>query len=200
MKITIDKIKTAEFAIRHRLMGYKLLQNCKGTNPNEVTMIKSSFMIADDYCDKIYNTTRIHRKKSGNKFVKEKIEMQTKYLMNPKTYTYSGKNKNVLYFYKFGNIDKFKEKEAIPFEDNDKRPRPNWLTDEVKYDFEKSLFEENKKKRNGYYLPRHGLLERFISSCFKSYEELIGYKTVEHPVEPTFWHVLKTNIQGGGVK
>ena len=72
MKINLDTIKTAGFAVKHRLSGYKLLQNAKGTNPNEVTMIKSWFGINGEYMDKFYSNERIHRHKLGDKFVTEK--------------------------------------------------------------------------------------------------------------------------------
>lgn len=199
MQVNMDTIKTTAFVLKNRLLGYKLLQNQKGTNPNEVTMIKSKFGVADDYSDKIYNTIRIHRKKLGDKFVKEKKEIYAKYLMDPETFAYSGKNKNVMYFYDIDRVHKFKEKEAIPFENNDKRPYPKWLTKEVQYEFEGELFEENreKEKNGGYYLPRPGLVARIIS--LGMWREILGYDSSTRPVEPGFWHVLRTNLNGGGI-
>lgn len=199
MQVNMDTVKTTAFVLRHRLMGYKLLQNTKGTNPNEVTMIKTWFGIDPDRMDKFYNTIRIHRKQSEGKFVKEKTELFREYLMDPETYTYSGKNKNIMLFYTSKAKDRFREKEVMPFSEKMDRQLPQWLGSWEKQDFQEHLFEENRKKEKngGYYLPRPGLLARIVS--LGMWREILGYDSSTRPVEPGFWHVLKTNLNGGGI-
>lgn len=104
-----------------------------------------------------------------------------------------------MYFYDCGDVHKFREKEAIPWEENDKRPHPEWLTSDEQYEFENELFEENKEKeRNGqHYLHRPGLLARIIT--LGGWREILGYDVNPRPVEPSFWQVLRTNLNGGGI-
>ena len=40
MNVTLDKIKTISYAVKMRCKGYQLLRNPKGTNFNEINMIK----------------------------------------------------------------------------------------------------------------------------------------------------------------
>lgn len=198
MKVNIDAVKTTAFVLKNRCLGYKLLQNPKGTNPNEVTMIKRWFGINSDFCDKIYSTIQIRRKKEGDKFITEKTEVVAKYLMDPDNFTYSGKNKNITVYYNKDDESKFKQRDSMPYELYKKRPLPDWLDSEEKYEFERNLFEYNNPKNSGYYLPRPGLLARIVT--LGAWREILGYDTNPHPVEPGFWHVLKTNLNGGGIR
>ena len=199
MQVNMDKFKTTAFVLKNRIKGYKLLQYPKGTDPNEVTMIKTWFGLPYggqfmECVDKCYHYHKIHRYKEGNKIIKDKTFLMTEYFMDPETKTYPSKRKNYTgYIVKKGKF-KSLDKENITAEEADKRPAPEWWCDsfdlpEERYEFESKLFRQNKKP--GYYRPRTGLLERFLASC-----NLIG----ERPVEPSFWHVLKTNLNGGGIK
>lgn len=199
MKINADTVKTTAFILKNRLLGYKLLQNPKGTNSNEVTMLKTRFLLPyggkfGECVDKCYHYKRIHRYKEGDRIIKDKTLLMTKYFMEPETKTYSCKRKNyngyVIKHEKFMPINI----ENVKLEEANNRPLPDWLLDGFdapieRYEFESKLFRQNKKP--GYYRPRTRLLERFLASC-----NLIG----ERPVEPSFWHVLKTNLNGGGIK
>lgn len=49
MKINIDTISTAVYAIRKNFQGYKLLKNPKGAPPTEINMMKSSFGVYGIY-------------------------------------------------------------------------------------------------------------------------------------------------------
>lgn len=200
MQVTImDKVKTTAFVLKNRLMGYKLLQNPKGTNPNEVNMLKTRFMVPYggqfmECVDKCYHYHKIHRYKEGNKIIKDKTFLMTEYFMDPETKTYPSKRKNyngyVIKHEKFVPI----KKENVKLEEANTRPSPDWLLDGFdapieRDEFESKLFRQHKKL--GYYLPRPALLKRLLT-----FSNLIG----ERPVEPSFWHVLRTNLTGGGVK
>ena len=78
-------------------------------------------------------------------------------------------------------------------DDADSRAIPDWLCNGFdspveRYEFEEKLFRQNKKP--GYYRPHSRRLERLLASV-----NLIG----KRPVEPSFWHVLRTNLNGGGI-
>lgn len=180
MKISFDTVKTTAFVLRHRLRGYELLQNPKGTNPNEVKMIKSWFGFDGERYDKFYSNKMIHRKQEGDKFVINRTEVFTEYLMDPETHTYSGKNKNIRLF---KSESGYKEIEATSFSEMEKRPLPKWTNEDEEFDFGARLFEENREKEETYYLP----------SPEKSGNVYL------RPFKPNFWQVLKTNLKGGGI-
>lgn len=78
--MNIQKIKAAGFAIRHRLLGYKLLQNPKGTSPYDVKMMKTWNGIDGntlDRYDHYYSVSRDfskpNSKKRKRKFICYKI-------------------------------------------------------------------------------------------------------------------------------
>jgi hypothetical protein len=198
MQVTMDKVKTTAFVLKNRLMGYKLLQNPKGTNPNEVTMLKTWFGLPfgglwGECVDKCYHYHRIHRYQAGDKFVQDKTFLMTEYFMDPETKTYPSKRKNYTGYMVKNGIYKSLDKEVITQYESDKRAIPDWQLDNFdlpkeRYEFEENLFRQNKKP--GHYIPRTWLLDRILSFC-----KIIG----ERPVKPSFWHVLKTNLNGGGV-
>ena len=198
MKIVSDKVKTTAFVLKNRLKGYKLLQNPKGTNPNEVTMLKTWFGLPfggqwGECVDKCYHYNRIHRYQDGDKFVQDKTFLLTEYFMDPATKTYPSKRKNYIgYMIKHGDFKPL-DKEMVTQDEADRRPSPEWLRGGwdipfERYDFESEQFRQN--KQHGYYLPRSSMLERILSH-FK----IIG----ERHTEPSFWHVLRTNLKGGGI-
>ena len=202
MPISVDKVKTTAFVLRKRLMGYKLLQNPKGTNPNEVTMLKTWFgLVMPEYNDKCYYYKKLHRYKNGEKFVKDETMLMSEYFIDPATKTYSNKRKNVRgYVIKNGEC-KSLNRTALLQDEIDKRPVPEWHrsgfldihSDE--YDFRNEL--QNREKEKAYYLPRPGFFARMVS--LGGWREMLGYDDSECPIEPSFLKVLKTNLCGGGV-
>lgn len=196
MHITFDTIKTTAFTVKYKLRGYKLLQNPKGTNPLEVTMIKSWFSFDSDYFDKFYANTRIRRTKAGDKFVTDRIDILTEYLMDPELLTYSAKNKNIFVTHQTadGNL-KSRSREVMSVAEKKKRPLPDFIDKQDARWWGEELFKENREK-SGYYLPRPSLLARIVS--LGMWEKILGYNEMSRPVEPGFWQVLKTNLKGGG--
>ena len=202
MPISIDKVKTTAFVLRKRLLGYKLLQNPKGTNPNELTMLKTWFgLVTPEFNDKCYYYKRIYRHKYGDKFVKDQTMLMSEYLIDPATKTYSNKRKNVRgYIIKNGEC-KSLNRINLSQDEIDKRPSPEWHrsgfldihSDE--YYFREEL--QNREKEKGYYLPRPGFIARIVS--LGGWREMLGYDVSERPIEPSFWQVLTTNLRGGGV-
>ena len=69
----INKIKVVSFAIRYRLMGYRLLQNPKGTSPYQIKMIKSWSGISD----KLDRFDHFHTKSKNFSNPKEKTVKKT---------------------------------------------------------------------------------------------------------------------------
>lgn len=202
MPINVDKVRTTSFILRKRLLGYKLLQNPKGTNPNEVTMLKTWFgLVMPEYNDKCYYYKKIYRHKDGDKFVKDETMLMSEYFIDPATKTYSNKRKNVRgYIIKDGEI-KSLNRTNLSQDEIDKRPVPEWHrsgfldihSDE--FDFREEL--KNREKEKEYYLARPGLFARIAS--LGGWREMLGYDVSERPIEPSFWEVLKTNLRGGGV-
>lgn len=202
MPINVDKLKTTAFVLRNRFWGYKLLQNPKGTNPNEVTMLKTWFgLVTPEFNDKCYYYKRIHRHKVGDKFVKDQTMLMSEYLIDPATKTYSNKRKNVRgYIIKNDELTSL-DRINVSQDEIDKRPVPEWHrsgflnihSDE--FDLRDEL--KNREKEKEYYLPRPGLFARIIS--LGGWREILGYDVAERPIEPSFWHVLKTNLSGGGI-
>ena len=199
MQVNMDRFKTTAFVLKNRLKGYKLLQNPKGTNPNDVTMLKTWFGLPyggiwGECVDKCYHYHRIHRYKEGDKIFNDKVFLMTKYFMDSETKTYPSKRKNYEgYIIRNGEFKPLK-KENVTLNEADARPIPDWWRDGFdspieRYELESELFRQNKNHR--YYLPRSSMLERILSYC-----KIIG----ERHTEPSFWHVLKTNLNGGGIK
>ncbi len=202
MRVIMDKVRTTSFVLRNRFCGYKLLQNPKGTNPNEVTMLKTWFgLVTPEFNDKCYYYKRIHRHKYGDKFVKDETMLMSEYLIDPATKTYSNKRKNIRgYIIKDG---KYKSLNRTNFSQDeiDNRPVPEWYKSgflnihSEEFDFRDEVQKREKEKE--YYLPRPGLFARIVS--LGGWREMLGYDVTERPIEPSFWHVLKTNLSGGGI-
>ena len=199
MQVTMDKVKTTAFVMNNRLLGYKLLQNPKGTNPNEVTMLRTwlglpSGGIRGECVDKCYHYHKIHRHINDDKVVLDETFLMSEYFMDPETKTYPRKRKNHYGFIIKNGEYKPVDKIYVSSYEADKRPTPEWCSDNFdnpveKEQFKSELFRQNKAHK--YYLPRRMLLDRLLALF-----HLIG----ERPVEPSFWQVLKTNLNGGGIK
>ena len=142
---TLDKVKTTAFVLKNRLLGYKLLQNAKGTNPNEVTMIKTWFGVDPVFYDKHHHYHRIHRYPQENTFVKDELFLMAGYFMDTDTKTYSGKRKNLNgYIIKNGKL-KSLDKTNVSQNDLFERSLPDWRDGNEEYDFGEKLFIENRK-------------------------------------------------------
>ena len=199
MQVNIDTIKTSAFAIRHRLLGYKLLKNPTGTPKNEVNMIKTWFGVIGLHNDKCHHYERIRRHKEGDKFVKDKTLLISEYFIDPDTKTFSGKRKNITgYIEKSGDCKSLK-KTYMTHEEYDKRPLPKWDDyDSVwgfskdEYALRKELYNQNKDE---YYLKRPGLLKRIFSLGLNNYKYMCALDTSKE-FEPSFWEVLKSNLKG----
>ena len=166
MNINIDPIATTAFVLKYRLKGYTLLQNPKGTNPNEVTMLKTWLGLKEggmwgDCVDKCYHYHKIHRYKKGDNVINDKVYLETEYFMDPETKTYPKGRKNY-----DGFIIKNGErisigKEKVKLNEANKRPIPDWQYDAFDFPIEKDKFKSKlfyQNKNRGYYLPRTGLM------------------------------------------
>lgn len=196
MQVKIDTIKTTAFILKYKLKGYKLLQNPKGTNPNEVVMMKNWFGIEPDYYDKHYHYNRIHRYKKNDKYVKDETLLLTEYFMDTDTKTYSGKRKNLNgYIIRDGEFKKI-DKTNVSQNDLFNRRLPDWCDGNEEYDFGEELFKQNRS--GGYYLPRPNLLARLFTLGSHGYRCLCGLDCCQ-PFRPSFLQILKSNLNGGGM-
>lgn len=196
MHISIDNIKTTAFILKYKSKGYRLLKNPKGVSPNDVSMIKTWFGFHPDYYDKHYHYQKIHRYKDRDKFIKDETLLVSEYIMDPETKTYSGKRKNLDgYTVKKGKLTEFVKRPYA--QDELYRPLPEWNDGNEEYDFGENLFLENREGR--YYLPRPSIFKRLICFGLESYRKLCGYSELK-PFEPSFWSVLKANLNNSIAK
>lgn len=191
----VENVKTAVFALKYRLMGYKLLQNPKGTNPHEVTMMKDWFGFDGDRYDKFYHYKRVHRAFENGQFVVDKKLLMSTHLMTPeKTY----KGKNIQYIAEKNGKPTIASKETMTMEEMENRPLPKWKNAWEEFEYGSDLFVENDAK--SYYQPKRGLLEKLYEPNIERYSRLFGFEqAVKKPTEPSFWQVLRSNLNGGGM-
>ena len=186
MKINLDTLKTIAYAVRKKQQGYKLLRNPQGTSPNEVNMIKSNYYIDGIYHDESFHNIRITRKKVGDEFVENSTDVFAEYMTDPVTKKRSGKKNLFLFMKKDG---KKIEKEKWEEPDVWTRPLPEWKENE-KAAHEKALIE--KYNKSDYYRPRVSALQKVFS--LGGWKELLGLEYDMRPEAPSFWEVLKANL------
>lgn len=113
MKINIDTISTAVYAIRKNFQGYKLLKNPKGAPPTEINMMKSSFGVYGIYFDDCFQYHRIQRKFDENGEVLVEKVLSARHFVNRES-NLNIKKKN-LSFYKLENGRAVVSKEKMLF-------------------------------------------------------------------------------------
>ena len=188
MKVNMDTFKTIAYVLRKKSQGYKLLKNPKGTSPYEVNMIKSDFFVSRDYHDEIFNDVKITRKKVGDKFVEDSVDIFSEYLTDPVTKTRSGKKNVFVSIKKDGNIIE-KEKWGEP--DIYERPLPQWENNEKRAHVE-ALLEKNSDRQRGFYQPDVPVLAKMIT--FGDWKRVLGLEMDKRPFAPSFWSILKENL------
>lgn len=207
MQVNLDTFKTTAFVLRKRLLGYKLLQNSKYTNPNDVTLVKSTLYIASggkkyDCVDKNYHLSVINRFKKGGKYVKDKIFLMTTCFMDPKTRTYPHEEECYNGYSRKNGEAKYFDIPKVSDTNLKDRPSPDWecaFSGEPveEFGFRGKLFKEHRE--NGPYIPDAKVFQNIPGFCLQLYNKVLD--TDWHKlIRSNFWHVLKTNLNGGGVK
>ena len=201
MKVNLDTFKTTGFVLKNRLLGYKLLQNPKGSNPYEQTMIKKWHGATGHYLDRCYRHQLAHCYKEGDKFVKDNSLILDEHFINPETTNLTDDLVNINgYTVKH---DVFKLVSNIDFEQDEMRNKPlsEWGNVDDGFFYEKdhidSIKDLYKQNREQGYLPRPGFLSRIAT--LGAWKEILGYEDNPRPIEPSFLHVLITNLNGGGI-
>lgn len=187
MKVNMDTLKTIAYAVKKQQQGYKLLKNPAGTSPYEVNMIKSDFYVDRIYHDETFHNVKITRKKVGDEFVENSTDMFATYLTDPVTKKRSAKKNLFFWFLKDGKRTGEAEKWGEPNVWG--RPHPEWKEGERQEHLE-SLFEQDRQR--DFYRPRGSVLKKVFS--LGEWEELIGVKSDTRPDAPSFWEVLKANL------
>ena len=183
----MDTLKTIVYVINKKNQGYKLLKNPAGTSPYEVNMIKSDFFVDRIYHDENFHNIRLNRKKVGDEFVENSTEMFSGYLTDPVTKKRSGKKNLFFWFLKDGKKTGGAEKWGEP--NVWKRPHPEWKDGERQEHLD-SLFKKDSQRE--FYRPRVSMFKKIFS--LSEWEELLGVKYDSRQEAPSFWEVLKANL------
>ena len=186
MKINLDTLKTVAYAINKKKQGYKLLKNPQGTSPYEVNMIKSDFYVDRIYHNESFHNVRLTRKKVGDEFVEDSVDLFAEYMTDPVTKQRSGK-KNLFFWFKKDGV----KLEAEKWEEPDvwSRPQPKWKKGEREAHLEE-LFEKDRQR--SFFKPRVNVVQKTVS--LGGWKELLGLEYDARPEAPSFWSILKHNL------
>ncbi|MBQ6516943.1 hypothetical protein IJI31_07175 [bacterium] len=186
MKINLDTLKTVAYAISKKNQGYKLLKNPAGTSPYEVNMIKSDFYVDRIYHNESFHNVRLTRKKVGDEFVEDSVDLFAEYMTDPVTKQRSGK-KNLFFWFKKDGV----KSEAEKWEEPDvwSRPQPKWKKGEQESHLEE-LFEKDRQR--SFFKPRVNAVQKTVS--LGGWKELLGLEYDARPEAPSFWSILKHNL------
>jgi len=199
MKITMDTINTVAYAIGKRMQGYTLLRNPKGSNPNEVNMMKSSFGIDIYTFDDEFSYTRLQRKKVDGKTIVTRKELYSTHFMDPETKQIT--NKKSLSYIESKNkeiiLENCSDRDDIPIDEQLKRPKPKWKKSGSLFanDDEDLIYSNNrfaKERMKKFYQPYVTLLEKITTLGMAK-----SMRSDSRPFAQSFYKTLLANLKGG---
>ena len=195
MQITNQHIKTAAYAIRKRLQGYKLLKNPKGSDTNEINMIKTSFRLQPKYYDDVFLYHKIQRKIVNGKQQLTEKQLIVQYFMNPKTKKVT--NQKAAFYSKQQNnqyVLSLEKQELSPKEQSQRLPKntKDIFNGNVEEEMQYSKQRFTKEHKKHFYQPKISVLEKIITLGTAKF-----LRSDNRPYAPGFFKTLISNLNGG---
>ena len=192
MKLTREMLSTVAYTLGKRVQGYTLLKNPKGSNPNDVSMIKTSFGTHFKYLDDIFVYKKLQRQKVNDSYAETERTLVSTHYMDTKTKKIT--NKKSLLYAEYNNkndqlinsADRFDLSEA----ELKKRQKPQWNNDIQEIEYSQQRYRDEYYK--AFYQPPVSVLENIL--CFGQYKL---FRRDSRPVAPGFIKTLITNLKGG---
>ena len=195
MQITCKNINTVAYVIRKRLQGYKLLKNPKGSDINEINMIKTSFGLQPRYYDDVFLYHKIQRKIVNGKPQLIEKQLIAQYFMNPKTKQVT--NKKAVFYSKQqnGQYVLSLEKQELSTKEQSQRlakSSKDIFNGNIEEEMQYSKQRFTKERKQHFYQPKISVLEKIITLGTAKY-----LRSDNRPYAPGFFKTLISNLNGG---
>lgn len=189
----IEKLNTSLYAIKKHLHGYELLKNPKGTSPDEVNMIKTSYRITELYCDDCYTYTRLQRKKVNGKVIEIKKHLDVTRFMDTENKSISAKKRSHYFVLTDGRYVTGSEKSALTELEQNSRQKLNWKNFEEYNDYIIKKFLNERVK--SFFQPTITLFDRILTFGHPKFFRMLSGIPPEKPVKPSFIKILLANLK-----